>query len=116
MASEGGKQAEQAVRVYLRSLGKGIDEVMKGYGTDAIMLTPDGPRHGLTEIREYYEDFLRDTLPLLAASFSLKRFDVIGEAAYLSWDALPSITLGTDTFLVHKGMIVLHTTSLYIQP
>lgn len=116
MTSEGGKQAEEAVRAHLRSLGQGIDTVLNGYGEDAIMLTPTGPRHGRDEIREYYEEFMRDTLPLLAASFSLKRFDVIGEAAYLTWDALPSITLGTDTFLVHKGNIVLHTTSIYMQP
>ena len=80
------------------------------------MLTPNGSVQGQTAIREYYDGFIRDTLPLLAASYSLMRFDVIGEAAYLTWKAEPSIPMGTDTFLVHKGKIVLHTTSMFMQP
>ena len=114
-SGESGKQTEVAVQAYLHSLGQGVDQILSGYGSDAILLTPGGSYQG-QDIREYYESFARDTLPLLAASYSLLRFDVIGEAAYLTWKADPSIPMGTDTFLVHKGKIVLHTTSMYMQP
>jgi len=116
MSGEGGKQTEAAVKAHLHALGQGLDEILKGYGDEAILLTPAGPHQGLRAIREYYLEFIQDTLPLLAASYSLKRFDVIGEAAYLTWTAEPSIPMGTDTFLVHKDKIVLHTTSMYMQP
>lgn len=116
MSGESGKQTESAVQAHLHALGQGIEQILEGYGPDAILLTPKGSFQGAMAVQEYYEAFVRDSLPLLAASYSLKRFDVIGEAAYLTWTALPSITMGTDTFLVHKGKIVLHTTSMYMQP
>ena len=116
MPDGGGKQTEVAVQAHLHALGQGIEQILEGYGPDAILLTPTGAVQGQQAIRKYYEDFIHDTLPLLAASYSLQRFDVIGEAAYLTWKAEPSIPMGTDTFLVHQGKIVLHTTSMYMQP
>jgi ketosteroid isomerase-like protein len=111
-----GKQTEMAIQAHINALGQGVDEILKGYGDDAILLSPKGPVQGKAAIREYYEDFISDILPLLAASYNLLRFDVIGEAAYLTWKAEPSIPIGTDTYLVHKGKIVLHTTTHYMQP
>lgn len=115
MSGERGKQTEQAVQAHLHALGQGVENILQGYGDDAILLTPEGSVQGKQAIQAYYEEFIRDTLPLLASSYSLKRFDVIGEAAYLTWSAEPSIPMGTDTFLVHKGKIVLHTTSMFMQ-
>jgi len=115
-SDKSGKQTEVAVQAHLHALGQGIEQILDGYGMDAILLTPKGAVQGQSAIREYYEDFIRDTLPILAASYSLQRFDIIGEAAYLTWKAEPSIPMGTDTFLVHKGKIVLHTTSMFMKP
>jgi len=114
MSGERGKQTEIAVQEYLHALGQGVDKVIDGYSEDATILTPEGSIQGLKSIRNYYELFTQDTLPLLAASYALSRFDVVGEAAYLIWSAAPSIPMGTDTFLIHKGKIVLHTTSMYM--
>lgn len=116
MSGERGKKTEKVVQAHLHALGQGIEKILEGYGPDAILLTPNGSFQGQSAIREFYETFVTDTLPLLAASYSLSRFDVIGEAAYLTWSAEPSIPMGTDTFLVHSGKIVLHTSSMYMQP
>lgn len=114
MAGERGKNTELAVRTYLKTLGQGKEKILELYARDAILLTPQGPFQGQESIAGYYEEFLRDMLPLLASSYSLLRFDVVGEAAYLNWTAEPSIPTGSDTFLVHEGLIVLHTTHLHL--
>lgn len=116
MARTRGKPTEDAIRAHIKSLGQRLEDVVGGYSQDAILLTPDNSYQGMDEIREYYQAFMRDTLPLLASSYALQRFDVIGEAGYLTWSALPSIPLGTDTILVHEGKIVLHTRTIHMLP
>jgi len=114
MTGARGKNTELAVRNYLKTLGQGVESILALYAQEAILLTPKGPFQGQEAIAVFYEEFLRDTLPLLASSYSLIRFDVVGEAAYLNWSAEPSIPSGSDTFLVHEGFIVLHTTHLHL--
>ncbi|MEQ9021830.1 MAG: nuclear transport factor 2 family protein [Pseudomonadales bacterium] len=114
MTGERGKNTELAVKTYLKTLGQGKQKILELYAQDAILLTPKGPFQGQDAIAEFYEEFIRDTLPLLASSYSLQRFDVVGEAAYLNWSAEPSIPTGSDTFLIHEGLIVLHTTHAYM--
>lgn len=116
MPRKRGQKTEEAIKVHIKALGESIENITSGYSDDAILLTPDGSYQGQEQIREYYQEFVRDTLPLLAASYVLQRFDVIGEAGYLTWSALPSIPLGTDTILVHDGKIVLHTRTLHMMP
>jgi hypothetical protein len=114
MAGERGKNTELAIKTYLKTLGQGKEKILELYAPDAILLTPKGPFQGQEAIAGYYDEFLRDTLPLLASSYNLLRFDVVGEAAYLNWTAEPSIPGGSDTFLVHMGLIVLHTTHAHM--
>lgn len=114
MTGERGKNTELAVKNYLKTLGQGKEKILELYAPDAILLTPKGPFQGQDAIAEFYEEFILDTLPLLASSYSLLRFDVVGEAAYLNWSAEPSIPTGSDTFLVHEGLIVLHTTHAHM--
>jgi len=114
MANKRGKETENAIRAHIKSLGEGLDGIVEGYGPDAILLTENISHQGHDEIREYYQYFISDLLPLLADSYQLGRFDVIGEAGYLTWSALPSIPQGTDTILVHEGKIVLHTRTIYL--
>lgn len=116
MARTRGKHTEDAIRIHIKALGQRLEDVVSGYSQDAILLTPDHSYQGTSEIRDYYQAFMRDTLPLLAASYTIERFDVIGEAGYLTWSALPSIPLGTDTILVHEGKIVLHTRTIHMLP
>lgn len=114
MANIRGKQTEDAIRAHIKSLAEGLEGIVSGYGPDAILLTEKASYQGHDEITEYYQYFIADLLPLLADSFKLRRFDVIGEAGYLNWSALPSIPQGTDTILVHQGKIVLHTRTIYL--
>lgn len=116
MARTRGKPTEDAIRVHIKAMGQRLEDVVAGYSDDAILLTPDSSYQGQAQIRDFYQTFMHDTLPLLASSYALQRFDVIGEAGYLVWSALPSIPLGTDTILVHDGKIVLHTKTIQMLP
>ena len=116
MSGARGKQTETTIQSYLHNLGQGEDKILESYSQDAILLTSAGIYQGQEAIKRYYRSYIEDTLPLLAASYSLSRFDVVGEAGYLVWSAQPSIPMGTDTFLVHLGKIVLHTTSMHMNP
>lgn len=116
MARTRGVHTEEAIRAHIKALGQRLEDVVAGYSVDAILLTPEKSYQGAEEIRGYYQAFMQDTLPLLASSYSLQRFDVIGEAGYLTWSALPSIPIATDTILVHEGNIVLHTRTIHMLP
>lgn len=114
MIGERGKRTEMAVKAHLKTLGQGKETILEGYAQDAILLAPQGTFQGREAIAEFYDEFIRDTVPLLAASYSLQRFDVVGEVGYLNWSAMPSIPTGSDTFLVHEDLIVLHTTHFHL--
>jgi hypothetical protein len=42
-------------------------------------------------------------------NFEMVRQDVEGELAYIVWKSASAVPLGTDTFIVRKGKIVMQT-------
>lgn len=73
MARTRGKHTEDAIRVHIKALGQRLEDVIAGYSDDAILLTSENSYQGKSEIRDYYQTFMRDTLPLLASSYGLQR-------------------------------------------
>lgn len=99
---------------HMQALGAGmLDALMSDYGEDSVIFTPNGPVHGVGEIRAFFEAIIRNQPAGLMEAFALARQDVVGDVAYIVWKAAPFILLGTDTFVVRDGRIAVQTFATY---
>ena len=97
---------EATVSHHLQAFDEGVDEIMRDFVAESVLFTPDGPLRGLEPIRGFFDGFLRSSPPELLAAMTVTRMDVVGEVAYIHWNAEPYIPLATDTFVVRYGKIV----------
>ena len=102
---------------HLQSVGAGnLDEIMADYAADAVLYTPTGPLRGTAEIRGFFTA-LPDILPPgFWENFKMVRQDVEGEVAYMVWASEPGYPLGTDTFIIRDGRIVIQTFAAHTVP
>jgi ketosteroid isomerase-like protein len=92
---------------------KSVDDVVQDYTEGSVLIVPDGPLHGLSEIREFFTAFI-STLPAgFLEAFEMHRQEFDGEVGYIVWKASPWVRLGTDTFFVRSGKIMLQTFAAY---
>lgn len=103
------EQTAAVMTAHVQALGQGIDEIMHHYTEESVVFAPEGPCQGLAQIRVYYETFLATRPDNFLKRFTIVRQDVIGEIAYVIWKAQPYVRIGTDTFIVRDGKIVLNT-------
>ena len=110
MSEETRKQTEATLTHHLQSLGGGLLEaVLSDYVEDSVIFTANGIVKGLAEIRAFFDASIKSTPPDLLKAFTMIRQDVEGETAYILWKAEPFVPLGTDTFVVRDGKIILQT-------
>ncbi len=104
------RQTEATLAHHLQAIGKGdIDAILSDYTEDSILFTPDGPVRGLDELRKFFEAFISNMPPGMMGAFKMVRQDIEGEIAYIVWTAEPFVALGTDTFVVRDGKIIVQT-------
>jgi ketosteroid isomerase-like protein len=110
----------QVLSHHLRALGTGnLDEVLDDYVEDSVLITPDGPIKGLRGIRATFEGFLSGLFKPGTYEIVLDSRHVDGEVAYVTWHAKcasADITLGTDTFVVKDGKILVQTFAAKVEP
>lgn len=94
--------------------GDSVDEVMKFYSDDTVLITHDGVFRTPEEIRRYYDHFIKNRPPGANKTFKLLQQKIAGEAVYIVWRAEPYVHWATDTFVVRNGKIVLHTYCPYM--
>ena len=104
---------------HLSCFGKGdLDGTMADYTAESRLFTPDGLLRGSDAIRglfvRLFEEFAKPGM-----SFEMLRQEVDGNAAYIVWKAETAdnrVELGTDTFIVQNGKIVIQTFAAKISP
>jgi hypothetical protein len=101
---------------HLEALTVGVEEVMKDYTESSIFFSPDGLLRGRAAIRLYFEQLLSSFPPALAQALTLVRQDIDGDVAYIVWKAEPFIPMGTDTFVIRDGKIVVQTFLPFVVP
>ncbi len=104
---------------HLSSFAKGdIDEIMKDYSEQSILFTPDGMFEGVESIKNLFSNFIPNYLPP-DSDFKMIRQDVKGQTAYIVWSAESKnyrFPLGTDTFFIKDGKIIVQTFAAKIEP
>lgn len=114
------EQTEATLGHHLGAFGAGdVDEIMRDYTEDSVIITPDGPLRGLSEIRPFFEQLTTEIAPPGGYKFEMVQQAVEGEVAYIAWSLESekyNIPLGSDTFIVRGGKIVTQTFAGQVLP
>ena len=110
MSADTTKQTEATLTHHLQAVTEGdMDAILSDYVEESILYTPDGALRGLNQIRGFFSETLENAPPGFMENFEMVRQDVEGELAYIVWKSGSAVPLGTDTFIVRKGKIVMQT-------
>jgi len=110
---------KDVVNHHLKSFGENdLKGILSDYAPGAVLFTPEGPLRGIDAIRSLFQAMLAE-FGKPGAAFSLKQQFVEGDYAYILWTAETAdnvYELGTDTFVVRKGKIVVQSFAGRIVP
>ncbi len=110
---------EDVLNHHLQSFGAGdVDETMKDYTDDSVLMTPDGALTGLGEIRAAFEEFYGGLFRPGTYEFEMDHIAIEGEIAFIVWHSSnegAEVPLGTDTFLIRDGKIAVQTFTAQIE-
>ncbi len=82
---------------------------MLDYTDDSVLISADNTYRGLAQIRDFFTAFVASLPDGFWDSFKMNRQEVVGELAYIHWEAKPWVLMGTDTFIVRDGKILFQT-------
>jgi ketosteroid isomerase-like protein len=104
---------------HLKSFGEGdLNGILSDYAPGAVLFTPERPLRGIDAIRSLFQAMLSE-FGKPGGAFSLKQQFVEGDYAYILWTAETAdnvYELGTDTFVVREGKIVIQSFAGRIVP
>jgi ketosteroid isomerase-like protein len=104
---------------HLKCFGEGdLKGILSDYAPDAVLFTPDGPLRGTDAIRPLFQAMIAE-FGKPGAVFSMKQQSVEGDYAYILWTAETAdnvYEVGTDTFVVRHGKIVVQSFAGKITP
>jgi hypothetical protein len=107
------EETQKVVGHHIKSMARGnMEAVLSDYTEESVVYWAEGTSKGLAEIELFAQRFL-DSLPegfwqnakTLQASFD-------GEVGYTLWES-PGVPMGTDTYIVRDGKIMVQTFAMY---
>ncbi len=105
---------------HLAAFGAGdVEEAMKDYTDDSVLLTADGAIRGRDALREAFTGFFAGLFAPGTYEFTMDAVHVEGDVAYIVWHASCApgeIRQGTDTFLIRDGVILVQTYTAAVEP
>ena len=110
----------EVVHHHLAAFGAGdVDEILKDYTDDSLLITADGTIRGLGPLREAFTGFFGGLFAPGTYEFTMDAEHIEGEVAFITWHATCAsfeIPLGVDTFLVRDGKIAVQTYAARMDP
>jgi len=98
---------------HLQAARDGVDAVMQDFTDDSVLITHEATYRGLIEIRQFYATLLNGLPRGFWDAFKMNRQEVVGEVAFILWEAKPWLLLATDTFVVRNGKFLFQTFAAY---
>jgi hypothetical protein len=105
-------QTETVLLRHLQAASTGVDAVMADYADTSVVITDDGVYRGLAEIRGLFSALLDGASRGFVSSLTMSRQEVVGEVAFIVWNALPWFHHVTDTFVIRNDKILIQTFSV----
>jgi ketosteroid isomerase-like protein len=97
-------------------MSRDLDSIMEDYADNAVMFSPNGTFKGPEGIRACFMATLGKLMPEVIQNMKVIRQEIDGDYAYVFWSSAPSIPLGSDTFCVRDGKIVMQSFIAQIKP
>jgi ketosteroid isomerase-like protein len=103
------KSTEAVLQHHVQALiSRDLDAVCVDYADDAVIFSPNGAFIGPQAIRECFIGVQGMLTPEELNNMKLIKQDINGDYAYVVWST-PSIPMGSDTFCVRDGKIVMQS-------
>jgi hypothetical protein len=113
------RSTQDVIDNHLRCFGSGnLEGILSDYSASAILFTPEGVLNGPDAIRPLFQRMLVE-FANPGASFKMKQMYVDGDYAYIIWFAETAenvYELGTDTFFVRDGKIIVQSFAGKVTP
>ena len=110
---------KEVIDNHLKCFGEGdLKGILSDYAPGAVLFTQDGPLRGIDAMRPLFQALIAE-FGKPGAAFSLKHQSVEGDYGYILWTAETADNvygLGTDTFIVQDGKIVVQSFAGKITP
>ncbi|HEX8039646.1 MAG TPA: nuclear transport factor 2 family protein [Chryseosolibacter sp.] len=88
-----------------------LEETMKDYAEESVLITPNATYRGLDEIRNNFVNAFK-MFPSDSTTFTLDKSIVVQDVGYILWKSKTpafNLTYATDTFIIRDGKIVRQT-------
>ena len=95
-----------------------LEGILSDYAAGAVLFTPEGVLKGRDAIKPLFQRMLAE-FAKPGVSFDMKQASVEGDYAYIVWQAQTPdniYELGTDTFVVRNGDIIVQSFAAKIAP
>ena len=110
---------ETVLNHHLEGFSNGnVDAVMDDYTEDSVLIVQDATLTGLDSIRAAFSGFFGGLFKPGTYEFTMDRTEISGDVAYIVWHSTNEgvdVKLGTDTFLIRNGKIVVQTFAAFMQ-
>jgi ketosteroid isomerase-like protein len=110
---------QEVLEHHLRCFGEGdLAGILSDYADGAVLFTPNGAVKGTDARKAFYQQVFAE-FGKPGTTFSMKLQSVEGDYAYILWVAETAdnvYELGTDTFVVSSGKIMLQSFAAKIVP
>lgn len=88
-----------------------LEETMKDYTEESVLITPNATYNGLQEIRNNFINAFK-LFPKDSTTFTLDKSIIVKDVGYILWKSKTptfNLTYATDTFIIRDGKIVRQT-------
>jgi ketosteroid isomerase-like protein len=85
-----------------------IDNIMEDYADDAVLFSPLGVLKGKEGVRVFFTEALKLVPADAAGNIQYSKQIFEGEFGYIVYSS-PGVPLGSDTFCIRKGKIVMQS-------
>jgi ketosteroid isomerase-like protein len=85
-----------------------VDNIMEDYADDTVLFSPLGVLKGKEGVRVFFTEALKLVPPDVAGNIQYSKQSFEGEFGYVVYSS-PGIHLGSDTFCIRNGKIVMQS-------
>ena len=109
-------ETKAVVGHHTRALAKrDVEGVLSDYTEESVIYWKEGAARGLAEIQAFAESFWGSIPEGFWQNAKTIRAEFDGEIGYTLWASTAGVPLGTDTYIVRDGKIMVQTFAMYVE-